>query len=258
MAGSRDRRLAALEHALGYRFRDPSLLRRALTHRSHLADTGGLPSDANETLELLGDSVLDLIVIEELIRRRPEASEGEISKLKAMIVSGEALARVASDLTLGQFLYLSQNESRNGGRRRNSILEDTYEAIVAAIYLDSGFRAAACFVERTALRTLDTLIAHGRDSNHKSRLLEFAQGRGFESPRYRVIRESGPDHAKIFVVEVSVADSVLGTGSGPSKKSAEQAAAMEAIVVLERRDKTTIDRMAVEDLVLLNEVEHPG
>ncbi len=231
---SNPRTLKKLERLLGYQFHDKAILKRALTHRSYINESEDLFNQCNETLELLGDAVLDLIVVEELIKRLPKANEGQLSKMKSMLVSGDSLESVASNLGLGEHLLLGEGEERNGGRQRASILEDVYEAIVGALYLDGGMSAARRFVQRTVLPRLDILLKNKIDVNYKSQLLEFAQGRGLRPPVYSVIRESGPDHRKEFEVEVTLEGRLVGRGTGRSKKMAEQAAAQEAMSVLPR------------------------
>lgn len=218
-----------MERILLHHFRKPELLHRALTHRSSLPETGADPLDANERLELLGDAVLDLIVVEGLWRRYPYHREGDLSKLKAMLVSGEALHRVAEELHLGGYILMSESEARNGGRRRSSILEDTFEALIAALYLDGGMPVARRFVERHVLSRAEGLTTGRVDINYKSQLLEFAQGRGLPAPSYQTVAERGPDHLKEFEVEVVVGGRHVGMGFGGSKKAAQQIAARDAL-----------------------------
>lgn len=218
-----------------HRFRDRDLLRRALTHRSSLPETGANPNDANERLELLGDAVLDLIVVDDLWRRYPLLQEGDLSKLKAMLVSGAALHRVADDLKIGDFILMSESEARNGGRKRCSILEDTLEALIAALYLDGGMRAARKFVCKYILCQAAQLTASDSDNNYKSQLLEFAQGHGYHSPEYQVIAERGPDHKKEFEIVVYLGSVAAGYGAGKSKKSAQQKAAQDALKNIENQ-----------------------
>lgn len=200
-----------------------------MTHRSSLSESGAGPGEANERLELLGDAILDLIVVEGLWRRFPTLQEGDLSKLKAMLVSGQALHAVARNLQLGKFIRMSESEARNGGRARGSILEDAFEALVAALYLDGGMPAARKFVSRVILSRAVTLAENGVDINFKSQLLEYAQARGLPAPYYRVLAERGPDHQKEFDVEVAVDGEFIGHGSGANKKSAQQNAARDAL-----------------------------
>ncbi len=217
---------------LGHRFHDRRLLLRALTHRSILPETGDDYAESNEQLEFLGDAVLDMIVAEHLCRRFPRKQEGELSKLKAMIVSGKALQTVGRKLRIGDHIRMSENEARNGGRQRGSIIEDPLEALVAALYLDGGMNTAKRFIENHILTRLERLLREPVDHNYKSRLLEYSQARGLSMPVYRVVGESGPDHAKVFRVEVSINGQVLGSGMGKSKKAAQQHAAQVAMQTL--------------------------
>jgi len=224
-----------------HRFHDAKLLRCALTHRSSLPDIGANPNDANERLELLGDSVLDLIVVDDLWHRYPNMQEGDLSKLKSMLVSGTALHRVAEELQLGSFILMSESEARNGGRRRCSILEDTLEAIIAALYLDGGIPVARKFVCKYILCRADYLTATEADNNYKSQLLEFAQGRGMSSPHYEIVGEKGPDHRKEFEIEVYIGNILSGRGSGNSKKIAQQNAAQDALNKIQSNVLSFID-----------------
>jgi len=239
--GRSEERDREVERIVQHRFHNPEILRRALTHRSCLTETGGGPNEANERLELLGDAVLDLIVVEGLWRRFPNLQEGDLSKLKAMLVSGQALHSVARSLRLGEYIKMSESEARNGGRARGSILEDTFEALVAALYLDGGMPVAHKFVSRVILSRAENLAATGVDINYKSQLLEYAQGRGMPAPHYHVIVERGPDHLKEFEVEVLVAGRSQGRGFGASKKAAQQMAARDALANLQREPALQIE-----------------
>jgi ribonuclease III len=218
---------------INYHFRNPGLMQQALTHRSVLQETGEGRSHSNEQLELLGDAVLDLIVVEYLYRSFPDRQEGELSKMKSRVVSGHSLQKIARTMDLGKFILMSENEARNGGRERDSILEDTIEAIVAAIYLDGGQKAAQKFITKFIMPTIDNIVDLDVDDNYKSQLLEYAQAMNWKSPSYIVINESGPDHAKEFDVEVMVRGESLGRGIGNSKKAAQQEAAKNALKELD-------------------------
>jgi len=218
-----------VEKVLQYTFRDKDLLEHALTHRSILPETGRERSFANEQMEFLGDAVLDLVIVEHLCRRFPDDTEGELSKLKAMLVSGRTLQTIADKINLGQYILMSDNEARNGGRKRGSILEDTFEAIVAGIYLDGGLQEAKKFITAFVIPELDKIVSQNLDSNYKSQLLEYAQANSLQMPVYKVIKEAGPDHKKEFEIEVSIDGSVLGNGMGKNKKSAQQKAALSAL-----------------------------
>ena len=221
--------LTRLESILGYQFNNRELLDRALTHRSILPEIGRDHSESNEQLEFLGDAVLDLVVAEELYHDFPEKQEGELSKLRSMIVNGKALQTVGIRLNLGKYIHMSENEARNGGRKRRSILEDSLEALIAALYVDGGFQVAKRFIIKHIMPDLNNIVSSEVDYNFKSQLLEYVQAHGLSTPVFTVISEDGPDHEKRFHVEVTVEGSRLGDGFGRSKKSAQQKAAQAAI-----------------------------
>lgn len=221
--------LASLEAAVGLKFVDRSLIMRALAHRSWCAENGGQTS--NERLEFLGDSVLGLVVTNYVFHHFPHLPEGQLSEVRAGVVNARVLAEVAAELGIGNHLLLGKGEDAAGGREKQSILADALEAVIAAIFLDSGFGAAEEFV----LRCLDLRIADaaagpgGRD--YKTRLQELAAQRSLGRPRY-IVRDEGPDHAKLFFATVYVDGEPCGDGEGRSKKEAEQAAAWVAFRVL--------------------------
>ncbi len=223
-----------LEQQIGYRFRKRSLLDSALKHRSVIVATGETREATNERLEFLGDAVLDLVVREELLLHFPRAREGQLTRYKSMQVSGRQLARLARQMELGMYLQMSSGEERSGGRNRSSILEDALEALIGAIYLDGGLIPAQRFIYRFVSRKITPGKVPERDKNHKSLLLEHVQSRGLSHPLYNVVTEDGPDHAKMFTVNVVVDDHVYGTGEGRSKKQAEQSAAREALRQIKR------------------------
>ncbi|SRR6266540_71118 len=224
---------AALEERLGYRFRDRGLLEHALTHRSkaHEDPSGGVID--NESLEFLGDAVLGLVIADALFRTFPEFSEGPKSKIKAMIVSTQSLAELAEQLGLGDHMILGRGEEKTGGRRKQALLADTCEALIAAVYLDGGLEAARQFIVRelgAAVEAAGQPDYFGRD--HKSRLQEALQALGRPLPVYRVAGEVGPDHRKLFHIEVIVGSETLAQGVGRTKKDAEQDAAKAALQAL--------------------------
>lgn len=222
---------AELEEILGYRFEKPDRLERALTHRSHRQNAAGID---NERLEFLGDRVLGLVASEQLCRKFPEWDSGKLSKGLARIVSASSIHMAARGLKLGHFLRLGPGEEKTGGREKKRLLADAYEAVVGSIYLDGGLVAASLFLQRTLLDPL--LHGHadrlGR-SDYKSALQEWLQQRGLEIVEYRVRNESGPEHEKMFEVEVWHAGRLLAASEGRSKKEAEQSAAMLALNNLE-------------------------
>ncbi len=220
-----DRGRTPLERRLGYRFRRRELLERALTHRSY-ANEKGLPRN-NERLEFLGDSVLGLVTVEWLFSEHPEVSEGELSKLKSRLVSEPVLARAARGFALGEHLRLGVGEDRSGGRDKPSLLADAMEAVIGAVFLDGGLKAAA----RLVRPMLGEALAEGesRIGDAKSRLQEAVQARGWPLPSYRLVEERGPDHRKVFRVECRLRGETAGVGEGRSKKRAEHRAAAEAL-----------------------------
>ena len=218
---------AALEAALGHRFERPEQLAVALTHRSFGE------GENNEKLEFLGDAVLALAMSDLLMARFPEAREGDLSKMRASLVNAEVLARKARELDLGRWLRLGKGEEKNGGREKPSILAAVYEALLGAIYLDAGYERARSVVE--AHFTADVLehpTVGLRD--YKTELQELTQRLFRETPAYTLVEESGPDHEKRFVSEIAIGGRLFGRGVGRSKKTAEQAAAMQALAALAR------------------------
>jgi ribonuclease-3 len=226
---------ALLEVKLGHAFREPELLDNALLHRSHAHVVRNSREDSNERLEFLGDAVLGLVVNDHLYGEYPDASEGDLTKMKSLLVCRERLAEVAARLELGQHIRMSRSEAATGGRRRASILADTTEAVIGAVYLDGGLSAARRVIERALLRDSAGLLARRAEANHKSRLQEIIQARYKTPPRYRVTSAAGPDHARVFKVSVTFNGHVLGRGEGPNKKSAEQEAARQALAMLDGR-----------------------
>jgi ribonuclease-3 len=221
---------AALERTLGYRFRDPGLLEHALTHRSRANEdvSGGVVD--NESLEFLGDAVLGFAIADLLFRRFPAQDEGWKSKIKAVLVSTTSLARLAEALGLGDHLLLGRGEEKTGGRRKQALLADVYEALLAAIYLDGGIEQATAFIQRQFADLLEEAREPEMVSrDFKSALQERVQSDGGPPPEYLVIGESGPDHRKTFHVELRVGGKPLADGTGLTKKEAEQEAARRAL-----------------------------
>ncbi len=225
--------LQSLQTTLGYQFRDEGLLEHALTHRSraHEDSSGGVRD--NESLEFLGDAVLGLVISDRLFREYPDYDEGEKSKAKARLVSAATLARLGEQLGLGDYLLLGRGEEKTGGRRKPSLIADGFEAVVAAIYLDGGITAADAFIERQFRSALDDVRAGrtviGVVADHKSALQEWLQANGRPLPDYHLAGVQGPDHQKVFTVEVRVGSQAVGTADGRSKKEAEQKAASRAL-----------------------------
>jgi ribonuclease-3 len=222
---------AELEGALGYKFKNRRLLRDALVHRSYLPELS--PSEraavkSNERTEFLGDAVLSLVVNHSLYVKYPDKSEGELTKIKSVIVSKNILAHYARKIRLGSHILLSENALRAGVDDADSVLADTLEAVFGALFLDGGFEAADSCISRIMLRDLNEIIYNEENVNFKSLLQEYIQALHKTFPHYRVLGTTGPDHDKQFDVEVSVGGRILGKGRGRTKKQAEQEAAKEA------------------------------
>lgn len=232
--GDRVRSLRKLQKRIGVRFTDLSLLEQALTHRSYSHVTAQTRNDSNERMEFLGDSVLGLSVSQFLYLEFPDRSEGALSKMKSLLVSRKVLSSVSRTIGLGEYLLLSGEESDMGGRDRTSILADSFEGLIGAIYLDQGYRSANLFIRRTLLSDINEILKDEEHTNYKSLLQEYVQSRRLSHPVYRVRREEGPEHEKEFAVDVIVRGEPWGSGRGKSKKDAEQNAARAA---LERRQE---------------------
>jgi ribonuclease-3 len=228
-----------LEQRLGYRFQRRELLEGALTHSSASSDLRAgrareaadeaKPAD-NERLEFLGDAVLELLTREYLLEKFPEWSEGQLSKSRARIVNARSLAAAARRLAIGEHLRLGRGEEKTGGREKPALLADAFEAVVAAIYLDGGLGAARKVLQKVLFeRALDERGEAAAEPDQKSALQEFLQGRGEPPADYRLAGESGPDHKKIFQVEVWAGGKCLASGAGGTKKEAEQRAARRAL-----------------------------
>jgi len=222
----------ALERRLLISFPDRSLGLAALTHKSYTNEHREDSATDNERLEFLGDAVIDLAISHRLMERFPTASEGELSKLRALIVNEEGLAKVARALGLGDLLLLGRGEELTGGRTKNSVLADALEAVIGAVYLSNGWDKVMELVDRHFAEALAG-VAEGRSGqDYKTRLQEDVQNRLRVSPKYRVTSESGPDHEKVFEVEVSINPELTARATGRSKKEAEQAAARELSTLL--------------------------
>jgi ribonuclease-3 len=213
---------------LGLPFLSLLLLRRALTHRSYLNEHPEALED-NERLEFLGDAVLDFLVGAWLYNRFPEMREGELTRLRSALVRTEQLAEFASQLNFGAALRLGRGESQAGGRKRTALLCATFEAVVGALYIDSGFEAVQRFIGPMLDPASQQVIVSNRDQDAKSRLQELVQAKGYGPPQYRTMAASGPEHSKIFDVEVLIDGQVLARGKGSSKQSAAQQAAQAAL-----------------------------
>ncbi len=225
--------LEGLERALGHVFGDRELLSRALTHKSRIYEkspNGDVLAD-NEQLEFLGDSILGFVVSESLVRRFPSFPEGRLSKLKAHLVSAAWLHEVAQELNLGEYLLLGRGEEMSGGREKRALLSDALEAVIAALYLDAGIDAVRSLIEEHVISDL-VVPEDGFDSavtDHKSALQETAQAMKLPPPRYSIVAEEGPEHAKTFTVEVRLGKEWISQAQGMSKKAAGQKAAQQIL-----------------------------
>jgi len=224
-----------MQQKLEYRFNTPELLIQALTHRSFVNEQRDEGFQDNERLEFLGDAVLDLVVSHVIMDCFPEFPEGDLSKLRASIVNETQLALMAtSRLDLGEYLLLGRGEENTGGREKSSILADAYEALIAALYLDGGLPPVFRLVSEHFVGKLIEVQLEGFDRDYKTQLQEHAQIQYHQTPRYSVMREEGPDHAKEFEVAVSIQGVFYGVGQGRSKKEAEQQAALSTLKMLIR------------------------
>jgi ribonuclease III len=214
--------LSVFEKKVRLKFKNPKLLQAAFTHKSYSIEHGNV--ECNERMEFLGDSIISAVVAHYLYKRFGDVDEGKLSKMKSQLVSRANLSEWAGDLKLGQYLFLSQGEEATGGRERESLLGNAYEAIVGAIFLDQGFSPAQRFILRHLAKKKRII-----ENDFKSRLQETVQKKYKTPPIYTVVNESGPDHEKIFTLEVRINKKFLGEGTGRTKKEAEQSAAKEAL-----------------------------
>jgi ribonuclease-3 len=221
------------EKRLGVRFKDPALLEKALVHRSYLNENPESNLESNERLEFLGDAVLSLIVASRLYVDFPQKEEGSLTELRASLVQRRTLARAAERLGLGDCLFLGRGEEGAGGRRRPTNLAAALEAMIGAVYLDRGLRQAQSFITRALAEELEIIRSHGVPTDPKSRLQILVQSRKFKLPEYRTLGIEGPDHSRMFTIEVYVNGEVLGRGRGKSKQQAEREAARRALEKLE-------------------------
>ena len=219
-----------LETAIGYQFRNITLLQNALAHSSYANERWHDPLKSNERLEFLGDSILGMLVAEYLYRTFPDRPEGELTRMRADMVCEKTLAKVAGQLGLGEHLLLGRGEELGGGRSRDSILADAVESVIAACYLDGGMNAAVQFIQKFIL--VNVPVSRLQNVDYKTALQELVQQKKNQTLSYNLVGESGPDHDKQFCVELTLNGQLVGTGTGKSKKRAEQAAAQAAIELL--------------------------
>ncbi len=219
--------LTGLEENLGVRFKDRSKLLAALIHSSYVNEKPGY--DSNERLEFLGDAVIGLVVAETLYEALPQAAEGELTQKRAALVSRASLARIAQKIELGDYLLLGRGEEATSGRMKLANLAGAIEAVIAAVYLEMGIEVARTVILRLMRDEIDRILSTPEETDYKSELQELTQSQGRGTPAYRLAGETGPDHNKIFTVELIVGGSVLAAGSGKSKKIAETEAAKNAL-----------------------------
>ena len=246
--------LARLVEALGGGI-DDELAERAITHRSYAYENGGLPT--NERLEFLGDSVLGLVITEELYRRHPDLPEGQLAKLRAAVVNSRALADVARGLSVGEYLRLGRGEEASGGRDKSSILADALEALIGAVYLARGSTSARTLILDLFGELLEASAQLGAGLDWKTSLQELAAGRSLGVPEYHVT-ESGPDHAKAFHATALVGGNPIGEGDGKSKKEAEQRAAEQAWTTLSSEEAGTTLSSEEAESTLSSEEQQPA
>jgi ribonuclease III len=226
-------KITSLQQALKVEFKHPSLLEQALIHDSYVNENLGHAPASNERLEFLGDAVLGVIVAERLYQDFPDYSEGQMTHLRAALVRRETLAKMAKTISLGDYLFLGKGEEASGGREKVPNLAGAMEAVIGAVYLDLGMRAAKSCTLRLIKPEYSADIETGIAPDYKSRLQELVQAKHQKTPAYVLVEATGPDHAKTFVVEVRLGDNVLGRGSGKNKKTAEAEAARGALVILD-------------------------
>lgn len=218
-----------LQQRIGYRFRDAGLLREALTHRSHINENGNASLKDYNRLEFLGDAVIDLQVSLRLFERFPASREGDLSRMRAILVDEDALASLAREIRLGDDLLLGKGEERSGGREKRSILADSYEALVGAVFIDGGMEAAAKMIDAQMAPLVNDPALPRKGTDYKTLFQEDVQSRLGITPRYEMKETSGPDHLRTFCVQAFVGAELLAEGCGRSRKEAEQAAARTAL-----------------------------
>jgi ribonuclease-3 len=234
--------LRDLEKVLGYRFKNEALLSQALTHRSFVNENEKARLRNNEALEFLGDAVLGFLISSRIFQHYPDLTEGELSKIKAYLVSAANLVRLAEEIRLGDYVRLSRGEEKTGGRKKRAIIVDAYEAIIGAIYLDGGVEAASDFVGRQVDSFLEELdLGQLTYGDFKSALQEQLHNLGRQEPIYRVVKEIGPDHKKTFVVQVVIQGEIVAESTGRTKKEAQQSAARLALESLNDSRQSPVD-----------------
>lgn len=220
---------SVFEKSIQVDFKDKSLLTQAFVHRSYINENRGLKLDHNERLEFLGDAVLELVITDYLYHKYPQKPEGELTAYRSSLVNSNTLASVAEKIGMNSFLLLSRGEAKDTGRARQYILANTFEALIGAIYLDQGYDAAQTFIAAHLFGLIEDIVQKKSFIDAKSRFQEMAQEKVSITPSYKLIKESGPDHNKIFSVGVFLSEQQVATGDGKSKQEAEQKAAEKAL-----------------------------
>ena len=221
--------LTTLQKALKIKFKNKALLEQALVHSSYINENPDLAEGDNERLEYLGDAVLGFIIAEELYKRFPQFSEGEMTRVRSSLVSQAALSRLAKSIKLGDYLYLGKGEEGGGGRNKPANLSGALEALIAAIFLDRGLAVTRKFILKLMSRKMGKALSQGIEADYKTKLQEVAQAKRQLKPRYKVVEAVGPAHDRRFTVEVRVGEDVIGRGTGKNKKAAETEAARMAL-----------------------------
>lgn len=228
--------ISSIEKNIGVEFTNKNLLEIAVTHRSFLNENRSVP-EHNERLEFLGDAVLELIVSDFLYRKYPDRAEGELTSFRSALVRTDSLAQTSRSLGLGDHLRLSRGEEESGGKDKDYLLANTFEAVLGAIYIDKGYEVCNKFVERVLLPNIEDIVKNRLDIDNKTRIQELAQSVYKSTPIYEVINEVGPDHDKTFTVVVKIDNRVFGEGTGSSKQRAEEQAAKVGIENIESSNK---------------------
>ena len=236
MNEDRLRALRELEEQLGYHFEEIGLLDNALTHRSFANENPSLPCGDNERLEFLGDAVLELAVSDTLMKKFPDYTEGQLSKLRASVVNEQPLAELARRFRIGEFLLLGRGEETSGGRTKPSLLANAFESVLAAMYLDGGFDRTAAIIRRLFEPLIEEGVITVVYRDYKTAVQEIIQTRFREAPRYLLVSETGPDHDKCFETSLVIGERMIATGKGKNKKEAEQQAARMAMEEIRKND----------------------
>lgn len=224
-----------LQVKIDYTFKDENKLVKALTHRSYINEHRDENLQSNETYEFLGDSILEFWISDKLFRQFPQFNEGDLTNLRSLIVCTQNLSLIASNINLGNFIMLSKGEERHGGRTNQSILADTFEAILGSIYLDDGIVPAFKFLDKTLTESISKLSSKQIYKDPKSLFQEIAQSKRGITPKYQTVSESGPDHQKNFEVAVYVGEELVATGCGNSKQKAEEDASLNATKIFQNQ-----------------------